>query len=108
MNYARYYEKAIWTNHAMDRLRSRQIKQEVAAKAFRYPDETVKGKTAGTYEFIKAFKKERVTVIAKQNDNKEWVIMSCWSDPIYPKRPHREQPSFWSRLWDGIRTFLNY
>lgn len=81
MNYSRTFGGAIWTNHALERLKGRKLPQDLAWKAFRYPEQTVKGKKKGTFEFIKKLDTYTITVIATQNEKREWVILSCWIDP---------------------------
>lgn len=84
MNYSRTHGGVIWTNHALERLKGRKIPQEIAWKAFRFPEVTQKGKASGSFEFIKKLDIYTVTVIAKKNDRREWVIVSCWIDPPLP------------------------
>jgi len=84
MNYSRTYGGVIWTNHALERLQGRKIPQEIAWKAFRFPETTQKGKAAGSFEFIKKLDIYTVTIIAKKNDRREWIIVSCWIDPPLP------------------------
>ncbi len=76
-----YYKGAIWTNHALDRLRDRGFTQDVASQAFNNPDSSAAGRESGTTLYKKRFDKSLVTVVAKQNEKGEWLILSCWSDP---------------------------
>ncbi len=84
MNYSRTYGGVIWTNHALERLKGRKIPQELAWKAFRFPETTKKGKASGSFEFSKKLDIYDITVIAKKNDRREWIIVSCWIDPPLP------------------------
>ncbi|MBP9690740.1 hypothetical protein KBD81_01530 [Candidatus Woesebacteria bacterium] len=81
MQYSRTFGGAFWTTHALQRLKGRKLPQEIAWKAFRFPEKTLSGKTKGTFEFTKTVDIYTVTVIAKQNEKREWVILSCWIDP---------------------------
>jgi len=81
MNYSRTYKGIIWTNHALERLRTRKIPQESAWKAFRFPDSTQKGKTNKSIELVKTINNHTLAIVAKQNDQKEWIILSVWIDP---------------------------
>ena len=83
MSYSRTYQGIIWTNHALERLKYRKIPQEYAWKAFRFPDSSHQGKTQGSHEFVKSIQKHMITTIAKQNDRKEWIILSAWIDPPF-------------------------
>jgi len=80
MSYSKSYKGVIWTNHAIDRLRARNIPQEYAWKAFRFPDSTKRGKASDSNEYIKKIDRYTVTIIAKQNEKKEWLILSVWID----------------------------
>lgn len=103
-----YFGGIIWTNHALERLGQRGLSQEMALTAFKNPDQKVTGKQSGSYEFQKKFGKSYVTIIAKQNEKKEWLILSCWIDPPYygTRDWKRKQyyhaylkAGFWGKLW---------
>lgn len=79
-----YYGGAIWTNHALDRLRERGLSQDDASQAFNAPDKIAKGSEAGTTLSQKWFGKSTVSIISKQNEKGEWIILSCWVDPPLP------------------------
>lgn len=78
------YKNTIWTNHVLERLHDRNISRDTAWKTLRYPDSTHPGKKADSTEFIKQIENHTITVIATQNEKREWVIMSCWAHPPYP------------------------
>ena len=78
------YKNVIWTNHVLERLHDRNISRELALKTLQYPDSSVRGKKSGTVEFIKDINSRKVTVIAAQNENREWIILSCWVYPPFP------------------------
>jgi hypothetical protein len=106
-----YYEDTIWTNHALNRIFERGLSQEKAYQAFKSPDHTQKGRD-GALEFQKKFGSEKVTLIAKQNDRSEWVVLSAWIDPPLPGsrddvKQKRYQAylkaGFWGKLWMEIK-----
>lgn len=76
----RFYENTIWTNHALERLADRRMSQHMVWKAFQYPDSSTKLKDGAT-QCVKRFGIHTITVIAKQNEQFEWLIISCWMDP---------------------------
>lgn len=76
----RFYENTIWTNHALDRLSDRRMSQQMVWKAFQYPDSSSKDKDGATI-CTRRFGIHTITVIAKQNEKYEWIIISCWMDP---------------------------
>jgi len=83
MGYSQRYGKAIWTHHALDRLGQRGLTQKLAYEAFSSPDGVQKDED-GKLRYTKKVSNSTVTVIAKQNERKEWIILSCWIDPPLP------------------------
>lgn len=107
-----YYKGAIWTNHALSRLRDRGLTQEVAGETFVHSDTSTAGREKGTIQYQKRFDKSVVTVIAKQNEKNEWIIISCWVDPPFPgsddekeRNAYRayQKSSFWKQIWITIK-----
>ena len=108
----KFYGNAIWTNHALERLGQRGLSQDIAWRTFRYPDSTTAGKNPGTKEFQKKFGPSLVTIIASQNEKREWVILSCWIDPPLPgsidikKNEYwkkYKKAGFWGKFWLTLR-----
>lgn len=108
MSDQRVYGGAIWTNHALERLGARGLTQELARQAFQNPDYSGKGKQKDSWEYRKKFGDSQVTVIAKQNEKHEWIILSCWIDPPLPgyfddrkKKAYQKykKAGFWGQLW---------
>lgn len=93
----RDYGGLIWTNHALERLENRRLSQELAAQAFRYPDKRVSGKMAGSFEYRKRYKNSLITLIAKQNESRRWVVLSCWIDPPLPGTEDERKREAWKR-----------
>jgi hypothetical protein len=77
---SRTYGNLIWTNHALDRLADRKLDQNLAWQAYRYPDEVLQGKEAGTTEYRKRIHTSLITMIIKKDDGKQ-IVLSCWIDP---------------------------
>ncbi len=117
MAYQQYYGGAIWTHHAIDRMRNRGLSQDKAAQAFNHPDQSIKGKARGSVEYQKRFNTSLVTVIAKQNEKREWIILSCWIDPPLPgsidaKEKERywkyQKTGFWGKIWMVFKRQLGF
>jgi hypothetical protein len=115
MSYQTNFKGIIWTNHALERLRQRRLHQDDAYKAFKNPDTSVKGKQSGTIEMQKRFGPHLVTIIAKQDEKRQWIILSCWVDPpmagTIDARKKTEyikykKAGFWGKFWIGIRRQL--
>lgn len=103
-----YYKGAIWTNHALLRLSERGLTQEIAGNAFNHPDKSMPGTESGTMRYQKRFGISLVTVVAKQNEKSEWIVLSCWADPPLPgsndERRQKEyqrykKATFWKKIW---------
>lgn len=73
----------IWTNHALQRLSERGIKQGDAWATFSHPQESRKGKASGSWVYFRNYGNNRIEVVAVQNERKEWVILSVWSKFTY-------------------------
>ncbi len=113
----RKYGGIIWTNHALERLGQRGLSQELAWQAYRYPDTMRSGKERGTTEFQKKIGNSTITLIAKKNENNEWIVLSNWIDPPLPgtidyfkKRQYKEyqKAGFWKKLWLIFRSQLGF
>lgn len=76
-----HFGGVIWTNHALDRLRERGIKQGDAWAVFNRPEQSRKG-NSGNWVYYRTYGGQRIEVVAKQNEKKEWLILSVWSRPI--------------------------
>lgn len=92
-----------WTNHALDRLVERGIKQGDAWVTFQHPEQSRYAATKGGWVYYRTYGNQRIEVVAKQNERKEWVILSVWSRPIYDApRLARKKPD----LLDKILEFF--
>src|SRR4030042_240998 len=74
-----HFGGVIWTNHALDRLRQRGIKQGDAWATWRNPEHTKKGSTPGSWVYYRNYGNTQIEVVAKQNEKHEWIILSVWS-----------------------------
>lgn len=82
----------IWTNHALQRLSERGIAQGDAWAAWRNPDQSRYATAKGAWIYYKTYGDQRIEVVAKQNERKEWLILSVWSRPVY-ENSHQESNS---------------
>ncbi len=112
---SQYYGGAIWTNHALDRIRERGLSQDMASSAFNHPDRTTDGRELGTKQYQKRFGKSLVTIVAKQNDKSEWIILSCWVDPPLSgsdderrrkNYQNYQKSTFWGKIWITVKNQL--
>ena len=117
MSHQKYFAGGIWTNHALERLGQRGLSQKMAGETFSRPDHQIEGKQPGTVEFQRRYGKSLVTVIAKKNDQRECIILSCWIDPPLPgsidilKKQNYiayQKASFWGKLWIICKRQLGF
>ncbi len=86
----------IWTNHALERLRQRNISQGDAWATWNRPEQSRKG-ASGNWVYYKTYGNQKIEVVAKQNEKGEWLILSVWSKPVYGS--HEPNKSYSS---DGV------
>jgi hypothetical protein len=110
-----HYGGAIWTNHALERLGERGLSQELAWQAFSHPDKQLKGKNPNTIELQKRVGASVITIITKQNEKGEWLILSNWIDPplpgtmdYYKKEEYKryQKSSFWGKVFLTLKKQL--
>ena len=75
----RNFGRIIWTDHALARLAERGIKQSDAWAVWRRPDQSEYAKTKGAWIYRRTFGNQKIEVVAKQNERKEWVVLSVFS-----------------------------
>jgi len=94
----------IWTNHALERLRQRNISQGDAWATFNSPDQSRKASTKGAWVYYKTYGQEKLEVVASKNDQGKWVIMTVWSRPLYQSSGNYKpkQNSTWDRLLENL------
>lgn len=86
------FGNVIWTNHALRKMGERGIKQGNAWATWRRPDQSRYAKTKGTWIYCRTFGNQKIEVAAKQNEKKEWVILSVWSRSVFEKRRKKVEP----------------
>lgn len=89
----------IWTNHALDRLRERGIKQGDAWATFNRPQESRKG-NSGNWVYYRNWNGTQIEVVAKKNEKGEWLILSVWSREVY--KNGKSKTSFWKHVFNQI------
>ena len=110
----RNYQGVIWTDHALERLKNRNIKQGDAWATFNRPDTSRKGKKKGVYVYYKTWshtnkngkrKHTRIEVVATKTERKEWLILSVWSKPVSAKEAVKNTKKDKSLLQSIFRAF---
>lgn len=97
----------IWTDHAIERMSARGIKQNEAWATWNNPDEKRRASTPGAWIYYKNYGKQKLEVVSKKNDRGEWVILSVWSRPIYEThKAYTTGSKVWDNFLEGILNSL--
>lgn len=78
----------------LSRLGERGLTQQMAWETFTNPDRTSSSNTGAT-EYRKRYGISTVTVIAKQNEKREWIVISAWIDPPLPGTEDEKKHNKW-------------
>lgn len=95
-----HYGGVIWTNHALQRLRERGIKQGDAWATWRNPKQSRKGTSPGSWVYFRNYGRDQIEVVAKQNEKKEWLILSVWSRPV--QFGYKQPDSIWKIILNKL------
>jgi hypothetical protein len=96
------YHGLIFTNHALSRMRERKIKQGDVWATWKRPDNSRYAKSKSAWVYYKTYGNQKIEVVAKQNEKKQWIVLSVWSRSILSKK--RKKTS--SLLPFSFRKFL--
>ncbi len=70
---------AIWTDHALSRMKERGIPDDYAISAFKDPDTSKRNE--GGLKLSKQIDDKTVILVIKKNEESEWLVVSAWMDP---------------------------
>ncbi len=73
----------IWTKHALERNKERQITSSWVESTINSPDKSFPEED-GKVKYIKNFGKQTVSVVTAKGDNGEYLVISAWIDPPNP------------------------
>lgn len=106
----RNFKGLIWTNHALSRLSERGIKQGDAWAVWNRPEQSRYSATKGAWIYYRTYGNERIEVVAKQTEKKEWIILSVWNKKVSPYEKNLEaakkKKSIWKRIFGGYVDIL--
>lgn len=83
----------IWTNHALQRLAERGIKQGDAWATLSHPQESRFAATKGAWIYYRTYGDNQIEVVASQNKEKKWVVLSVWSKQVFSPNQQAHQSS---------------
>lgn len=75
----------IWTNHVLQRLKERDIKQGDAWAAWKRPDSSRYSSQEGAWVYQRKFGNQMIEVVAKKNEKDQWIILSAWQKQYFGK-----------------------
>ena len=101
----RKFGGVIWTNHALARLKERNISQSDAWSTWRNPDQSRPATAKNSWVYYKTFGSEKIEVVASKNKIGEWVILTVWSRPVWEKTS-RQQSGIWDNILEKTLNFL--
>jgi hypothetical protein len=99
MTFDQKFGGVIWTNHALARLSERGIKQGDAWATLKNPDQSRFASTKNAWVYYKTYGNQRIEVVAKQNERKEWVVLSVWSKPVYDFPQRQKVEPLWKLIF---------
>jgi hypothetical protein len=91
----KHFGNVIWTNHVLERLSQRGIKQGDAWAAWRRPDSSKFNKLKGVWVYQRRFNTTQIEVVAKKNEKGQWIILSVWASKV---SGNVSAKGFWSRF----------
>lgn len=107
------YLGLVFTDHAIKRMAERGLDRNQALEILRNPDS--KENERGTIRLKKKFNGFDATLLLKQNNRKEWIVISFWRDPPLPgtkddrNRKNWEKykkAGFWGKILISVRQQL--
>ncbi len=96
------YGGVIWTNHALQRLTQRGIKQGDAWATWKNPEQSRYATSQAAWVYYKTYGNLRIEVVAKKNEKGEWIILSVWSKHVYGTQSEPQIESFWKMIFRKI------
>lgn len=98
------YGNLIWTNHALQRLRERGISQGDAWATWNRPEQSRYATSRSAWVYYRTWGDTKIEVVAKQNEKKEWIILSVWSKKFFLNNKFKSK-SIWSTLLKKIFSY---
>ena len=71
---------AIWTNHALSRMKERGIPKNYAIESIKNPDSSERNEKGGI-RTIKRIDDKIITSVTHRNEKNETIVISIWMDP---------------------------
>lgn len=99
----RRYKELVFTDHALERLRQRKVDMGEVWATWRHPSKSYYAATKGAWVYQRNWGKRQIELVAKKNDQGEWVVLTLWSNYLRykPQNPlwWRILKWVWKRIW---------
>ena len=79
----------IWTDHALSRLKERNISQGDAWATWNRPQTSKYAKEKGAWVYFRTYGNQKIEVVAKKNMERKWIIISVWSRRVFGRNPKK-------------------
>ena len=79
------YKEIIFTNHALERLKKRNLKPSDAYAVLKRPQFSRKADAKSKMIYYRDYGSQRIEVVTAKNERKEVIVVSVWSKPIEVK-----------------------
>ena len=86
----RNYGGVIWTNHALQRLKERNVAQGDAWASWSRPDSSKFDSKKGVWVYRRVYGNEEFEIVAKKNDRGQWIILSVWVNKVKDHKLHKK------------------
>jgi len=106
------YKGLIFTNHILERMKQRNLNYEDVYWVFSKADEVYDAKVKGGKKFYRNWKGKRYSVVAKKNDQGQWIVLTCWAKDLNGAKPNdhwignkrkdKSQDSFLKNMWKMV------
>lgn len=84
---------AIWTDHALERMKERGIPKDYAIDSYKNPDTSMPNKQG--LRLVKKVEDKTITLITKKNERNEPIILSIWMDPpMFGTQDYKKKKSY--------------
>ncbi len=104
----RIFNGVVFTNHALERLEQRNIKQGDAWATLSHPGSSREAQRKGSWVFYRTYGDRTIEVVASKNERGEWVVLSVWDKPVGQMKSGAKikSTSIWKRVLLELKSIF--
>lgn len=102
----RYFGGVVWTDHALERLKERGIKQGDAWATWERPEQSRLGVSRGQFIYYRTYGDQRIEVVAGKDAKDKTVILSVWSRQVHKQKSYWKLGETFDNLLERFLRFL--